>query len=184
MEACPILCTMDGWIEWWKKWTRHSVPRSVSHARCSQITGTYYWSCLSRYCCTPDWLQQMYSFWILSLVCKCLLFSSGPAARLGTLTILMNTNQNPKSKSSGFMCSLIYLPHYWKHFPSFPPDLFLGKYTKWLHSINFDLIVQFTRDRFRRGDKKGNNVANTVINEELTAKSHNSQNYSRGLWAS
>lgn len=76
--------------------------------------------------------------------------------------------------------------HVLPHLPSTvleatPSPLLLGKYTTWLHSINFDFTVQFTRGRFRRGDEKGKDVANTVINKEVTAKSHNSQNYSRRL---
>lgn len=47
--------------------------------------------------------------------------------------------------------------------------------------MNFDLIVQFIRDRFRRGDEKGNSVTNIAINKEVRAKSHDSQNYSRGI---
>lgn len=47
--------------------------------------------------------------------------------------------------------------------------------------MNFDLIVQFIRDKFRRGDDKRNNMANIAINKEVRAKSHKSQNYSRGI---
>lgn len=41
--------------------------------------------------------------------------------------------------------------------------------------------MQFTRDRFVRGDEKEEDVANMAITKEVTAKSHNFHNYSKGL---
>lgn len=40
LEMCPMHTLYFGtiYIEWWGKETTHSEPRSVSHARCSQIT--------------------------------------------------------------------------------------------------------------------------------------------------
>lgn len=52
---------------------------------------------------------------------------------------LMNTNQNPKSKCFSFMCSLTYLPHYWKQPPFLSFTLtelyhIVAQYQLWPHS--------------------------------------------------
>lgn len=83
-----ILCTLDIYIEWWGKETIHSVHRSVSYARCSQITIIWYWSSLSTHACTCDWLQQMYNLLLTNpylQVPALLVFGSG--TRLGTWSV-------------------------------------------------------------------------------------------------
>lgn len=49
------------------------------------------------------------------------------------------------------------------------------------NNININLTMQFTGDRFRNGNEKEKDAANTDLNKEVTAKCHNFQNYSKEL---